>query len=86
MTEFSNYDVMYYNQFQNTAVISREPILNITIDYGNDFYASFPLHEISSNCFRTTMTQKLDLSGFLDHVYADNEKITVEGFDIFKSP
>lgn len=85
MTDFTNYDITYYNQSQKMAVISKDPILNITIDYGDDFYASFPLCEISSNCFRTCMTQRFDLSGFLYNVYADSQAIDVQGFDVFYS-
>lgn len=85
MTDFVNYDITYYNHDQKTVVISRDPILNITIDYGNDFYASFSLCEISSNCFRTCMTQNIDLSGFLEYVYADDQSINIQGFDVFYS-
>jgi hypothetical protein len=77
------YDVLYYNSNQKTAIISKEPILHITINYGDDFYASFPLKQTSPNLFETKMTQKIDLSGFLEKIYADETCIDVHGFDIF---
>jgi hypothetical protein len=78
MSIFNKYDVIHYNSDKSGyAIISRNPILNITLMYG-DFYASVLLTQISPDCFDSSFKQTIDLSGWLKTVFIeDNFKMNV---------